>query len=49
MLYKNQFWKCIPKLPVMDIDRIIKAVEKKRLTKEEIKRNETCDEFIFER
>jgi 5'-3' exonuclease len=47
MLYKNQFWKCIPKLPIMDIDRIIKAVEKKKLTKEEMKRNEICDEFIF--
>lgn len=46
-LYKDQYWKCIPKLPVIDIDRIIKAAKNKKLTDKEIIRNTICDDFIF--
>ncbi len=49
MLYKNQYWQCIPKLPVMDIDRIISCAENEKLTKSEEIRNALLDNFIFKR
>lgn len=49
MLYKDQYWQCIPKLPILDIDRIIDATKEKKLTKEEKVRNEILDNFVFEK
>jgi 5'-3' exonuclease len=47
MLYKDQYWQCIPKLPILDIDRIIKATNKKKLNDEEKKKNKILKIFIF--
>ena len=47
MLHKDLYWQCIPKLPFLDIDRVIEATAGKKLTKEEKKRNIVCDNFTF--
>lgn len=46
-LHKDQYWQCIPKLPMFNIDRIINATKGKKLTKDEKNRNIICDSFIF--
>lgn len=49
MLYKDQFWQCIPKLPSMDIDRVELAISAKEcLTDSEQIRNTMLDNFVFD-
>lgn len=48
-LYKDLYWLCIPKLPPLDIDRIIDATKDKKLTKEEKIRNTIRAEYLFEK
>lgn len=49
MLYKDQFWQCIPKLPTIDIDRIIQATYKEKLNKDEQIRNTVLGNFVFKK
>lgn len=47
MLYKDSFHKCIPLIPVINIERIINAVKNIKLTQEESKRNNIMENIIF--
>lgn len=47
MIYKRKYWECIPILPSIDIDAIIKATNDKKLTKDEQKRNQLDDVYVF--
>jgi 5'-3' exonuclease len=47
MLYKDLYWKCEPKLPWLDIDRVLEQTEKLKLTPEEQIRNKELKEFQF--
>lgn len=46
---KDLYWLCIPKLPPLDIDRIIEACNKKQLSNEEKIRNSLFDEYMFKK
>ncbi len=46
-LYKDLYWTCVPKVPYLDIDRIIKIINDVPLTLEEKKRNKILDDFVF--
>lgn len=39
MLYKDQYWKCNPKLPLLDIDRIVNVIENIKINDEDLVRN----------
>jgi 5'-3' exonuclease len=47
MLYKDLFWQCTPKLPVLDIDRIDFALSKVKLTELEKIRNSLETDYVF--
>ena len=47
ILYKFQYWQCIPKMPYLDINRILKICEKHKLTKDENNRQKILDKFIY--
>ncbi len=47
MLYKDQYWKCDPILPILDINRILKITKKKNLDKKEKVRSEILENFCF--
>jgi 5'-3' exonuclease len=47
MLYKDLYWKCEPKLPQLDIDRILEQTSLISLTTEEQIRNKVLPELIF--
>ena len=47
MLYKDQHWQCIPKIPYLNIDRISKAVNEKKMTTSEKTRSKILDNFKF--
>lgn len=49
MLYKDQYWQCIPKLPLMNVDEIVEATINKKLTKSEKIRNLKLENFIFKK
>jgi len=42
MLYKTQYWQCIPDLPPLDVKHVIKQLKKNGL-----KKKETIEPFIF--
>lgn len=46
---KDLYWLCIPKLPPLDIERIIIATKNKKLTEDEKRRNKIKGEYIFEK
>lgn len=47
MINKDLFWMCIPRLPYLDIDRILEATKNISLSKEENIRNMEYDDFII--
>jgi 5'-3' exonuclease len=47
MLYKDQYWKCDPILPILDINRILKVTTKKKLDRREKIRSEILEDFEF--
>ena len=47
MLYKDQYWKCDPILPILDINRLLKITKKKALDKKEKIRSEILEDFDF--
>ena len=47
MLNKDQYWQCIPKLPPMNVDRIIDAIKNEKLTKNEKIRNQFMNLIEF--
>lgn len=49
MLGKDHYWQCIPKLPIMDIEKIEETVVNKKLTKNEEKRNKERDIYVFKK
>lgn len=46
-LYKTQQWQCVPKIPYLNVERVIIATRKQKLDKQETKRSETCEDFIY--
>lgn len=46
-LYKDKYWKGIPLIPTLNINRIINTISNVELTKHEQLRNKNFDEFIF--
>lgn len=46
-LYKNQLYQCIPLVPYLDINRILEATAKLKLSKEEEKRSRIFEDFEF--
>ncbi|ATZ80701.1 XRN 5'-3' exonuclease [Bodo saltans virus] len=46
-LYKNQLWQCIPRIPYLDINRILKCTKELKLTKNEKKREMELVEFVY--
>jgi 5'-3' exonuclease len=46
-LYKNQLWQCIPRIPYLDIDRILVTTKDLKLTKAEKKRDAVLECFIY--
>lgn len=47
MLYKDQYWKCDPMLPPMDIERVLRETRDKKLTPPEKERAKVCGDFEF--
>jgi 5'-3' exonuclease len=47
MLYKFQYWQCIPKIPYLNIERVIDVCQKKKLTKEESVRQTIMKDFVY--
>jgi len=47
LINKDLLWQAIPFMPYLDINRILKAVEKIELTKEEQSRNTLLDNFVI--
>jgi 5'-3' exonuclease len=47
MLYKDQHWQCIPKIPYLNIDRILKTVHGKKMSTSEKTRSKILDNFKF--
>ena len=47
LINKDLLWQAIPFMPYLDINRILKAVDKIELTKEEQKRNQILDNFVI--
>jgi len=47
MLYKDLYWKCEPKLPLFDIDRVLECTKSLVLTKNENERNKILNDFEF--
>lgn len=47
MLNKDQYWKCDPILPILDISRILNVTKKLKLNKKEKKRSEILNDFVF--
>lgn len=48
-LFKSKQYKCNPKIPILNIDRIINTTIKLKLTSEEKKRNKNIEDILFER
>lgn len=46
MIHKDQYWKCIPLIPVVDINRIINCTKGLKLTKAEKVRNKTSINYV---
>ena len=46
-LYKDQYWQGIPRVPYLDIERIIDAIKNKKMSKDELKRSELLNDFKF--
>lgn len=47
MLYKDLYWKCEPKLPLFDVDRVLEYTKNLPLTKEELARNKIFEDLQF--
>lgn len=47
MLYKDLYWKCEPKLPLFDVDRVLEQSLNLKLSYEEHERSIILDEFEF--
>lgn len=47
ILYKDQYWQCIPKIPFLDVSRVIEAVDKLPLNDKEKTRNKILNDFLF--
>lgn len=47
MLHKDKYWQCIPRLPIMNVERIKYAVKNEKLSNNEKKRNQKLDNFVF--
>ena len=47
MLYKRKYWECIPILPDLDIDNVIKCMKKINLSEKDIKKNKIIKELYF--
>lgn len=48
MLYKSQYYQCIPILPHVEVEKIIEATKEIKLSKEEEIRNMEIKKYIFE-
>ena len=47
MLYKDQHWQCIPKIPYLNIERVLRVVKENKLTTSEKTRSKILDNFKF--
>jgi 5'-3' exonuclease len=48
MLYKDQYWQCLPNIPELDVDRVLSEIKKIKITdKNERQRNLILDDIIF--
>ena len=46
-LYKDMFWQCEPKLPIIDIGRILTETKELKISSNSNKRNQNLNNFIF--
>jgi len=46
-LYKGQLWQCVPRIPYLDINRILNVTENLVLSKEEDIRNKIYENFVY--
>lgn len=46
-LYKDMFWQCDPKLPIINIERILNETKELKISINSNKRNQELDNFIF--
>lgn len=49
MLYKDLYWKCEPKLPLLDINRVLEQTANLKLSEDETIRNAQLPEFHIEK
>lgn len=48
MLYKDQYWQCVPHIPELDVWRVVEESKKIKITnKNENKRNLILEDFVF--
>jgi 5'-3' exonuclease len=46
-LYKNQLWQCVPRMPYLDIERVLSATENLAMCNEEKKRCKILSDFVY--
>lgn len=47
MIGKDQYWQCIPLVPILDVERVVNEVSKLKLTKKEAIRDMVCDDIYY--
>jgi 5'-3' exoribonuclease 2 len=46
-LNKDMFWQCEPKLPIIDIERILNETKELKISSNSNKRNQELETFVF--